>query len=180
MEQNDLAYDAVAKEDVQRLRAQLQAVPVFAQQPGMGMGGSAVVDVTRTQFFRIPFTQVQQQQRQRLGLGLVADTEKRGARRQREMCHHSTHSTIQYSHPSPPPTPRPTPRLTPIPIPTNPLSLPQALDLVAHRQVFLEQGLAYVPVERLVSIIVARFRATLSRGLLDAFSSYPYILADTR
>lgn len=106
MEQNDLAYDAVAKEDVQRLRAQLQAVPVFAQQPGMGMGGSAVVDVTRTQFFRIPFTQVQQQQRQRLGLGLVADTEKRGARRQREMCHHSTHSTIQYSHPSPPPNPQ--------------------------------------------------------------------------
>lgn len=51
---------------------------------------------------------------------------------------------------------------------------------MAHRQVFLEQGLAYVPVERLVSIIVARFRATLSRGLLDAFSSYPYILADTR
>lgn len=51
---------------------------------------------------------------------------------------------------------------------------------MAHRQVYLENGFAYVPVERLVSIIVARFRSNLSRGLLDAFSSYPYILADTR
>jgi hypothetical protein len=110
MEQNGLAYDMVSKEDVLRLKAQLQAVPVFTQQPGYG--SATAVDVTRTQFFRIPFT--------------------------------------------------------------------QALDLVAHRQVFLENGYAYVPVERLVSIIVARFRSNLSRGLLDAFSSYPYILADTR
>ena len=110
MEQNGLAYDMVSKEDVLRLKAQLQAVPVFTQQPGYG--SATAVDVTRTQFFRIPFT--------------------------------------------------------------------QALDLVAHRQVFLENGFAYVPVERLVSIIVARFRSNLSRGLLDAFSSYPYILADTR
>lgn len=109
MEQNDLAYDMVSKEDVQRLRNQLQAVPIFSQQPGFG---TQAIDVTRTQFFRIPFT--------------------------------------------------------------------QALDLVAHRQVFLENGFAYVPVERLVSIIVARFRMNLSRGLLDAFSSYPYVLADTR
>lgn len=110
MHQSGLAYDMVPKEDVLRLKAQLQAVPIFSQQPGYGSGHT--VEVTRTQFFRIPFT--------------------------------------------------------------------QALDLVCHRQVFLENGFAYVPVERLVSIIVARFRSNLSRGLLDAFSSYPYILADTR
>jgi len=111
MEQSGLAYDMVSKEDVLRLKAQLQAVPIFSQQPGYGQGGHTV-EVTRTQFFRIPFT--------------------------------------------------------------------QALDLVAHRQVFLEAGFAYVPVERLVSIIVARFRSSLSRGLLDAFGSMPYVLADGR
>jgi hypothetical protein len=47
-------------------------------------------------------------------------------------------------------------------------------------QVFLEAGFAFVPMERLVSIIVARFRTTLSRALLDAMRSFPYILADTR
>ena len=111
MEQSGLAYDMVSKEDVLRLKAQLQAVPIFSQQPGYGQGAHTV-EVTRTQFFRIPFT--------------------------------------------------------------------QALDLVAHRQVFLEAGFAYVPVERLVSIIVARFRSSLSRGLLDAFGSMPYVLADGR
>jgi len=111
MEQSGLAYDMVSKEDVLRLKAQLQAVPIFSQQPGYGQGAHTV-EVTRTQFFRIPFT--------------------------------------------------------------------QALDLVAHRQVFLEAGFAYVPVERLVSIIVARFRSALSRGLLDAFGSMPYVLADGR
>lgn len=58
MEQNDLAYDVVSKEDVLRLKAQLQAVPVFSQQAGYG--SSQAIDVTRTQFFRIPFTQVSQ------------------------------------------------------------------------------------------------------------------------
>lgn len=57
---------------------------------------------------------------------------------------------------------------------------PQALDLVQRREVFLERGFAYVPMERLVSIIVARFRTQLSKGLLDALHSFPYILADTR
>lgn len=143
MEQNELAYDAVPKEDVQRLKAQLQAVPVFAQLPGMG--GAAVVDVMRTQFFRIPFTQV--------GVTVCVCG----------MHEHTNTSLLLLSF------------TRPLLVETN-----KALDLVAHRQVFLENGMAYVPVERLVSIIVARFRATLSRGLLDAFSSYPYILADTR
>lgn len=56
----------------------------------------------------------------------------------------------------------------------------QALELVQRREVFLERGYAYVPMERLVTIIVARFRTQLSKGLLDALHSFPYILADTR
>lgn len=109
------------------------------------------MDVTRTQFFRIPFTQV----RGMMSFSYCVYNVVYGGRPERPANRSKPH---KHKHPP----------------------KQQALDLVAHRQVFLERGLAYVPVERLVSIIVARFRATLSRGLLDAFSSYPYILADTR
>jgi hypothetical protein len=65
MDQNNLAYDVVSKEDVQRVKAQLASIPIPNQQPGH----SAPVDVTRTQFFRIPFTQA---------LDLVANRQVRG------------------------------------------------------------------------------------------------------
>lgn len=41
----------------------------------------------------------------------------------------------------------------------------QALDLVAKRDVFLLHGHAYVPQSKVVSILVAKFRTRLSRGL---------------
>lgn len=47
-----------------------------------------------------------------------------------------------------------------------------ALDLVQHRQVFVRRGLAYVPESRLVSLVTARFRASLSRQLV-LLSSVP-------
>lgn len=49
----------------------------------------------------------------------------------------------------------------------------QALDLVGKRQVFLQNGMAFVPQSQLVSIIVARFRMSLSRALLQVSSAYP-------
>lgn len=47
----------VSKEDVARLRAQLQAIPIPNFTPGQS-SNTNFTDVTRTQFFRIPFTQV--------------------------------------------------------------------------------------------------------------------------
>jgi DNA primase large subunit len=41
-----------------------------------------------------------------------------------------------------------------------------ALDLVQHRQVLVRGGMAYVPESRLVSLVTARFRASLSRQLV--------------
>ena len=41
-----------------------------------------------------------------------------------------------------------------------------ALDLLQHRQVFVRRGMAYVPESRLVSLVTARFRASLSRQLV--------------
>lgn len=38
----------------------------------------------------------------------------------------------------------------------------QALELVAHRRVFVRDGVAYVSRNRLMSIIVTRFRAAVS------------------
>lgn len=56
----------------------------------------------------------------------------------------------------------------------------QALDLVAHRRVYLSGGFAYVPRERLTAIIVARFRAELSRSLVLAAKALPAVLQDER
>ena len=51
----------------------------------------------------------------------------------------------------------------------------QALDLVGRRQVFLQNGMAYVPQSQLVSIIVARFRMSLSRALLQVASTDSFL-----
>lgn len=56
MEENNVTYDMVSKEDVQRVRAQLQAIPIPNQQGYTSHGG--LTDISRTQFYRIPFTQV--------------------------------------------------------------------------------------------------------------------------
>ncbi len=37
----------------------------------------------------------------------------------------------------------------------------QALELVAHRRVFVHNGIAYVPRDRLMTIIITRFRASV-------------------
>jgi DNA primase large subunit len=41
-----------------------------------------------------------------------------------------------------------------------------ALDLVQHRQVFVRRGMAYIPESKLVHLVTARFRASLSRQLV--------------
>jgi DNA primase large subunit len=42
----------------------------------------------------------------------------------------------------------------------------QALDLVQHRQVFVNKGMAYIPESKLLPLVTARFRTNLSRQLL--------------
>lgn len=56
----------------------------------------------------------------------------------------------------------------------------QALSLVAGRSVYLQGGFAYVPLQRLVSIIVMRFRMHLSRALAEAANSFDIVGADGR
>mmetsp|Transcript_21947 Transcript_21947/g.36751 ORF Transcript_21947/g.36751 Transcript_21947/m.36751 type:complete len:529 (+) Transcript_21947:67-1653(+) len=56
----------------------------------------------------------------------------------------------------------------------------QALSLVASRAVYLERGCAYVPLQRLVSIIVTRFRMHLSRALAEAAHSFDIVGSDAR
>jgi DNA primase large subunit len=41
-----------------------------------------------------------------------------------------------------------------------------ALDLVQHRQVFVRRGMAYVPESKLVNLVTAKFRTSLSRQLV--------------
>ena len=41
----------------------------------------------------------------------------------------------------------------------------QALSLIQRREIFLKGGMAYVPLQRLVSIILNRFRMNLSRSV---------------
>mmetsp|Transcript_20504 Transcript_20504/g.59414 ORF Transcript_20504/g.59414 Transcript_20504/m.59414 type:complete len:476 (+) Transcript_20504:64-1491(+) len=47
-----------------------------------------------------------------------------------------------------------------------------ALDLVQHRQVLVRRGMAYIPESKLVNLVTARFRASLSRQLV-LLSSVP-------
>jgi DNA primase large subunit len=56
----------------------------------------------------------------------------------------------------------------------------QALSLLGSRSVYLEAGLVYVPLQRLVSILTARFRVLLSRALTEAASMLDIVGADQR
>jgi len=56
----------------------------------------------------------------------------------------------------------------------------EALDLVAMRHVYLERGVAFVPQQRLHSIIVSRFRAALSKSLVQAAASFAMVAGDPR
>lgn len=56
----------------------------------------------------------------------------------------------------------------------------QALSLIGHRLVYLEQGYAWVPLNKLVSIIVTRFRMNLSRSLAEATLMFEHVVVDTR
>jgi DNA primase large subunit len=48
----------------------------------------------------------------------------------------------------------------------------QALDLVASRSCFVNKGLAYVPLPKVVSILSAKFRMALSRSLVFASAAF--------
>lgn len=60
------------------------------------------------------------------------------------------------------------------------VSFKSALDLVATRRVFVKAGYAYVPRDKLISIILARFRAQLSYALTNAYKALPGTLQDER
>lgn len=47
-------------------------------------------------------------------------------------------------------------------------------------QVYLEAGFAYVPVQRVVTIVVARFRSGISRSLIDASNHFAFVTSDSR
>ncbi len=54
----------------------------------------------------------------------------------------------------------------------------RALSLMRSRQVYIEAGMAYVPLSRLVSIIIATYRAQLSRALVEASNIFDYSVAN--
>ncbi|RYG65805.1 hypothetical protein EON64_11170 [archaeon] len=56
----------------------------------------------------------------------------------------------------------------------------QALALLGSRAVYLERGLVYVPLQKLVSILVMRFRSLLSRALAEAAGLFDLVRADPR
>jgi DNA primase large subunit len=56
----------------------------------------------------------------------------------------------------------------------------EAIDLIGRREVYLEKGYAYVPQAKLHSIVVSRFRASLSRSLAKASGSLAAAAADPR
>lgn len=56
----------------------------------------------------------------------------------------------------------------------------QALQLIANRQVYLEGGFAYVPLQRVVSIITTRFRIQVSRALAEAALMFDTVASDIR
>jgi len=51
----------------------------------------------------------------------------------------------------------------------------QALSLISHREVFLKAGFAFVPLTKLVSTIVARFRTSLARALAEATNQFDMV-----
>eukprot|EP01038_Epipyxis_sp_PR26KG_P013149 gene13149-17617_t len=56
----------------------------------------------------------------------------------------------------------------------------QALSLISKRMVYLQAGCAYVPLQKLVSIIVTRFRIFLSRSLVEAANMFEMVGSDSR
>ena len=54
----------------------------------------------------------------------------------------------------------------------------EALSLVSRRQVFIDKGIAYVPVKELTSIASAHFRARLASELVKAYRFLPAIIKD--
>ena len=51
---------------------------------------------------------------------------------------------------------------------------------MANRSVYLERGFAYVPLQRLVSIIVTRYRIHLSKALTEASTMFEHVSGDSR
>lgn len=56
----------------------------------------------------------------------------------------------------------------------------QALSLVATRGVYIEAGFAYVPMAKLMAIIISKFRLNLSKALVDASSMFDHVSSDPR
>eukprot|EP00752_Nemacystus_decipiens_P014280 g12700.t1 len=56
----------------------------------------------------------------------------------------------------------------------------QAADLIGRRQVYLEGGFAYVPVQRVVTIVVARYRMGISKSLMEASNHFAFVASDSR
>ena len=52
--------------------------------------------------------------------------------------------------------------------------------MMANRSVYLERGFAYVPLQRLVSIIVTRYRIHLSKALTEASTMFEHVSGDSR
>jgi DNA primase large subunit len=55
-----------------------------------------------------------------------------------------------------------------------------ATSLVSRRAVFLNQGIAFVPIIELKQIAVAHFRAHISQELNKAFKYFPQFMKDDR
>lgn len=45
---------------------------------------------------------------------------------------------------------------------------------------YLEGGFAYVPVQRVVTIVVARYRMGISKSLMEASNHFAYVTSDSR
>lgn len=56
----------------------------------------------------------------------------------------------------------------------------QALDLVATRSCFVSKGMAYVPLPKVVSILSAKFRMSLSRSLVLASAAFNHVEEEGR
>jgi DNA primase large subunit len=56
----------------------------------------------------------------------------------------------------------------------------QALDLVANRSCFVADGLAYVALPKVVSILLAKFRTSLSRSLVLASAAFNHVEEEGR
>lgn len=56
----------------------------------------------------------------------------------------------------------------------------QAIDLIASRACFVKKGQAYVPLPRVVSILVAKFRMSLSRSLVLAAAAFSTVEEESR